>query len=78
MSSSKLTSKFQATIPKEIRDLLKLKTGDTIIFKIIDGKTIVLKKAKPFDKEYLKAVQNTLTEWESEEDEEAYKHLQDI
>ena len=54
MSSSKLTSKFQTMIPKEII------------------------KALPIDKEYLKAIQNTFTEWNSEEDENAFKHLQDI
>lgn len=77
MSSSKITSKFQATIPKEVRNLLKLKSGDTIIFEIINNKTIVIKKAKPFDKQYIKAVQQTLTEWDSKEDDEDYKHLQD-
>lgn len=78
MSSSKLTSKFQTTIPKDIRDKLNLKSGDTIVFKIVDDKTIVIKKAKNFDKEYLKATQNTLSEWESDEDEQAFKHLQNI
>jgi len=78
MSSSKLTSKFQATIPKEIRDKLNLKSGDTLVFKVLDNKTIVVKKAKSFDKEYLKAVQNTLSEWDSSEDDQAFKHLQDI
>ena len=78
MSSSKLTSKFQTTIPKEIRDKLDLKSGDTIVFKILDDKTIVIKKAKGFDKEYLKAIQNTLGEWNSNEDDKAFKLLQDI
>ncbi|MDR3550124.1 MAG: type II toxin-antitoxin system PrlF family antitoxin [Candidatus Babeliales bacterium] len=78
MSSSKLTSKFQTTIPKEIREKLNLKSGDTIVFKVVDDKTIVIKKAKSFDKEYLKAIQNTLGEWDSNEDDKAFKHLQDI
>ena len=78
MSSSKITSKYQTTIPKEVRNILHLKAGDTVVFQIIDKKTIVIKKAKPFDREYLKAVQNTLTEWDSENDEEAFKHLQDL
>jgi len=78
MSSSKLTSKFQTTIPKEIREKLNLKSGDTIVFKILDDKTIVIKKAQAFDKVYLRAIQNTLGEWDSNEDEQAFKHLQDI
>lgn len=78
MSSSKLTSKFQATIPKEIRTLLHLKSGDTIIFEVVDKKAIVIKKAKPIDKEYLRSIQNTLTEWDSDEDEENFGHLQNL
>ena len=78
MSSSKITSKYQATIPKAVRDVLHLKAGDTVVFQVIDKKIIVIKKAKPFDKEYLRAVQHTLTEWESENDEEAFRHLQDL
>lgn len=78
MSASKLTSKFQATIPKEIRDRLKLKKGDTLIFQIVDKNIVVLKKSKPFDKEYLRALSKTLSEWDSEIDEMNYEHLQDI
>ena len=78
MSISKLTTKYQATIPKEIRKKLKIKAGDSVIFKLIDEDTVVLKKAKPLDKEYLKLLDNTLTEWESEYDEEDFKHLQNV
>ncbi|NQV72613.1 type II toxin-antitoxin system PrlF family antitoxin [bacterium] len=39
MPISRLTSKGQTTIPKEIRDALRLKPGDRIEFNIdIDGK----------------------------------------
>ena len=78
MSASKLTSKFQATIPKEIRDKLKLKKGDLLIFKIVDRNVLVLKKSTPFDKEYLRALSKTLNEWNSSDDEAAYEHLKDI
>lgn len=78
VKSSKITSKYQATIPKAVRDLLKLRAGDTVIFEIVDGKTIIVKKATPLDLQYLKSIQNTLTEWNSAYDEEDYEHLQDI
>jgi AbrB family looped-hinge helix DNA binding protein len=42
MHSSKLTSKFQTTIPKEIREFLGLKAGDTVTF-VQRGNEIVLK-----------------------------------
>ncbi len=78
MSGSKLTSKFQATIPKEIREKLKLRKGDVIIFRVVNNTIVVLKKSTPFDKEYLKAISKTLSEWNSAEDDVAYEHLQDI
>ena len=36
MSTATVTSKGQVTIPKEIRDLLRLKTGDLLDFVIQD------------------------------------------
>ena len=42
MKNSTLTSKGQVTIPKEIRDFLKVKSGDLIDFIIDrDGKVVV-------------------------------------
>ena len=62
----------------QVRQKLKLKAGDGIIFQIIDNNIIVMKKSMPFDKEYLKAIAKTLSEWNSAEDGAAYEHLQDI
>jgi len=78
MKSSKLTTKYQTTIPKEIRDILHLKPGDAVTFHIGENNTIVLKKSKNFDKAYMQALTSTLNEWESKDDEENFKHLQDI
>ena len=78
MKVSKITSKYQATIPKEIRNKLQIKAGDAVLFEILTDGTVVLKKAKPLDREYLKSLQNTLNEWEFEYDEQAFEHLQGI
>ncbi|MCF7799838.1 type II toxin-antitoxin system PrlF family antitoxin [Candidatus Babeliales bacterium] len=80
MKYSKLTSKYQATIPKEIREKLKLSSGDTIVFEISDKEagTVIIKKVSAADSVYLRALNTTLNEWESKEDEECFKHLQDI
>ena len=75
MSNSKLTSKFQATIPQDIRSTLKLKAGDQIIFEITADKQVVIKKAMPSDIAYLKSVESTLSEWSSSNDEEDYRDL---
>lgn len=73
-SKSKLTSKYQTTIPQEVRELLLLKKGDEVVFEIEDGQ-VVIRKATPLDIEYLSSVESTLSEWSSENDEEAYKNL---
>jgi len=75
MADSKLTSKFQTTIPQEIRKLLGLKAGDRLIFEVTEDNNVQLKKATPLDIAYLKSLQSTLSEWESQEDEEAYRDL---
>ncbi|MES1157481.1 MAG: AbrB/MazE/SpoVT family DNA-binding domain-containing protein [Haliangium ochraceum] len=42
MPSASLTSKGQVTVPKVIRDLLKIETGDRLDF-VIEGDRIVLR-----------------------------------
>jgi antitoxin PrlF len=71
---SKLTKKYQATIPGPVRKVLHLKAGDSISFDI-DGEDIRLRKARAVDMTFTGALEGTLTEWESEADEEAYREL---
>lgn len=71
----KLTSKFQTTIPKKVRNILHLTSHDQIVYEITDNDEVLLRKATSLDLEYLKVLKYTLTEWASEEDEKAYKHL---
>jgi AbrB family looped-hinge helix DNA binding protein len=49
MSRTKVTGKGQVTIPKEIRDYLKLKTGDEVFFVIDDRRHRVTLWAKNGD-----------------------------
>jgi len=53
---AKLTSKGQITIPKEIRDKLKLKTGDKVIF-IYEGEKIIFANSSLIA---LKKIQNSM------------------
>jgi len=71
---SKLTKKYQATVPEVVRSKLKLKAGDVIAFEI-DNEIIKIRKAQPIDIEFSSALVPTLTEWESQNDEEAYNDL---
>ncbi len=42
MPTSTLTSKGQVTVPKQIRDLLKLKTGQKLEFRVIgEGQVLI-------------------------------------
>jgi AbrB family looped-hinge helix DNA binding protein len=73
--SSKLTSKYQATIPAKVRDCIGLKAGDSIAFEITNDKKVILRKVTHLDHEFAKALEGTLSEWLSEYDEEAYNDL---
>lgn len=73
-ATSKLTKKYQATIPEPVRSLLHLESGDEIAFDI-DGHDVHLRKAKPIDLAFAQSVEATLTEWSTEADEEAYRDL---
>lgn len=71
---SKLTKKYQATVPEIVRKKLGLSAGDIIAFEI-DNDIIKLRKARPIDIEFSSALVPTLSEWESQNDEEAYCDL---
>ena len=73
--SSKLTSKFQATVPKVVRETLSLTSKDQIVYEILEDNTVVVRKASPLDKAYLKGLDHTLNEWNSDDDEKAYQNL---
>jgi len=45
VSHSRLTSKFQATIPKAVRDFMRLDKGDLLVF-VINKNEVVLKKGE--------------------------------
>jgi antitoxin PrlF len=72
--TSRLSSKGQVTIPREIRMALHLEAGDLVAYDLKDGKAI-LRRAEPFDAAYHSAVSETLEEWGSVDDEEAFRDL---
>ncbi len=72
--TSRLTSKFQATVPSAIREKLDLKAGDTISFHV-EGEEVILRKVTPLDLAYLENLETTLSEWNSEHDDDAYSDL---
>lgn len=75
VESSRLTTKYQATIPRNVREHLALAAGDRISFRIVRGR-VVIEKTPPHDPSYLQALDDALSpEWASKEDGEAYDDL---
>ena len=74
MQTSKLSSKSQVTLPKEVRAALGARPGDTIAYEV-EGSLVRIKRLEPFDAAFHKALSNTLSEWATDEDEEAFDAL---
>lgn len=72
--TSKLTTKFQTTIPTSVRKVLQLKAGDMVGFEI-DGNEVKLRRATPLDLAFTQALEGTLSEWSSKADDRAFKDL---
>jgi antitoxin PrlF len=72
---SKLTRKNQTTIPAPVREALDLAAGDMLAFEVTEGGAVILRKWAPIDFEFVRAVEPTLSEWGTCEDDEAYSEL---
>lgn len=72
---SRLTSKGQATIPAPVRKSLNLSPGDNLVFQESRPGAFSIRKAEPLDFEFLSALEDTLSEWNSKNDDEAYSDL---
>ncbi len=74
MLVSTLTTKYQATVPKAVRETLTLAAGDRVEWLISAGEVRV-RKAPPADR-YIAAIEGTLApEWSSDDDDQAYDRL---
>jgi len=72
--ASRLTRKYQATIPAAVRRVLRLKQGDVVQFDI-EGDQVTLRRQTREDRAYLKGLESALSEWSSPYDDEAYGDL---
>ena len=45
LGDSKLTEKFQATLPRVVRELLNLESGDRVVF-VTENDQVLVKKGK--------------------------------
>ena len=71
---STLTSKYQATIPRAVRDALSLGAGDRIEF-IVERGGVRLRRALPVDAELQELEATLAPEWDSARDDAAYADL---
>ena len=74
MELARITSKGQMTIPKKVRDAARLAAGDVVTF-VVENDRVTLRKLPSGDDAYLAGVQETLTEWNSAEDDDAWRDL---
>jgi len=74
MEFAKLTSRGQTTIPKTIREAASLRRGDVIAFEIA-GDHVVLRKVHSERDDYLRGLADTMDEWATAEDEDAWRDL---
>jgi AbrB family looped-hinge helix DNA binding protein len=72
---AKISSKGQVTIPADVRKKLHLETGDTLARETEADGRIWVRRLEPLDLDYLAAVSGPLSEWNSPEDDEAYRDL---
>jgi antitoxin PrlF len=72
---SKLTTKGQITVPLCVRQRLALEAGDSVIFEESEAVAVRIRKAEALDLEFIAALSKTLPEWNSGNDDEAYRNL---
>lgn len=77
MITSKLTSKAQTTVPQAVRLALGVGAGDEIAYAILDGKVLLTKAPPPAPRHGVPFEDPfaTFWEWDTPEDDEAYKDL---
>jgi antitoxin PrlF len=74
VATSTMSSKGQITVPKEIRERLGARPGDTMIYEVLND-VVTLKRLEPFDAAFHAALTGTLDEWSTPEDEAAFDDL---
>ena len=74
---TRLTTKYQTTIPAEVRSKLGISKGDLVEF-VIEGRSVRLKKARRrlTDEEAFRLAQmDAFGDWNTPEDDEAFRDL---
>ena len=75
LAVARITAKGQTTIPQDVRAALHVAPGDLIAWEVSADGTATVRRVLPLDLEYLRAMEGTLSEWNSSADEDAYRDL---
>ena len=71
---SRVSSKGQVTLPRKVREAIGVRPGDAVAYHVGRG-VVTLRRLEPIDLAFHAAVESTLAEWGSKEDDEAYGDL---
>lgn len=71
---SRVSTKGQVTLPKKVREAIGVRPGDAVTYDVAPG-VVTLRRLEPIDLAFHAAVERTLEEWSSKEDDEAYGDL---
>jgi len=72
---AKISAKGMTTIPQEVRTALAVQPGDLLEWEITGDGRAEVRRVEPLDAALAEALSGTLTEWDSPEDDEAYRDL---
>jgi AbrB family looped-hinge helix DNA binding protein len=67
--TSKITSKGQVTVPLKVRKELGIEPGDSISYEVHE-ESAVIRRIPKVDIEWAKSIENTLSEWGDDLDDE--------
>ena len=74
MQISRVSSKGQVTLPKRVREAIGVGPGDAVAYDVNKG-VVTLRRLEPIDLVFHAAVESSLAEWGSKQDDEAYGDL---
>jgi AbrB family looped-hinge helix DNA binding protein len=74
MHTSRLSSKGQVTIPPEVQRHLGIEPGDLVHYEV-EGDRVILHPGQISDVAFHTALSDTMDEWSSPEDDEAFRDL---
>ncbi|HEX3246231.1 MAG TPA: AbrB family transcriptional regulator [Chloroflexota bacterium] len=71
---SRITTRGRTTVPRIARLALGIRPGDAVIWEVLEHDAVRARRLLPAD-HFLAGVESTLSEWDSPEDDEAYREL---